>query len=189
MGVSLLTCLAVIVAPRLIPPTRLSVAAFPSHPTPLLDILVLSYPRPYDTSSSDSDSSILNTTLTSFVGLTAIPGISVSVFTHADADAHLAFAWAKTHFPEVEFYADRDAHPDATAGQHLHVAEALRWAGARSRQAEWVMLLEDDFPLCGVRGRDALARVMVELERGRMPEYLERRGAFVGTGGRCVVPT
>ncbi|KAJ7673667.1 hypothetical protein DFH06DRAFT_1266697 [Mycena polygramma] len=49
------------------------------------------------------------------------------------------------------------------------------------------MLLEDDFPLCGLRARDALARVMQELERGRTPDYLERRGAFVGTGGSGLI--
>ncbi|KAJ7215347.1 hypothetical protein GGX14DRAFT_533957 [Mycena pura] len=49
------------------------------------------------------------------------------------------------------------------------------------------MLLEDDFPLCGVWGRDSLARVMHELERGRHPDYLERRGAFVGTGGSGLI--
>ncbi|KAJ7760672.1 hypothetical protein DFH07DRAFT_740727 [Mycena maculata] len=49
------------------------------------------------------------------------------------------------------------------------------------------MLLEDDFPLCSARGRDYLARVMQELERGRSPEYLERRGAFVGTGGSGLI--
>ncbi|KAJ7760679.1 hypothetical protein DFH07DRAFT_918607 [Mycena maculata] len=49
------------------------------------------------------------------------------------------------------------------------------------------MLLEDDFPLCSVRGRDNLARVMQELERGRTPDYIERRGAFVGTGGSGLI--
>ncbi|KAJ7139228.1 hypothetical protein C8R44DRAFT_827923 [Mycena epipterygia] len=49
------------------------------------------------------------------------------------------------------------------------------------------MLLEDDFPLCGAQARDDLARVMQELERGRNPYYLERRGAFVGTGGSGLI--
>ncbi|KAJ6477925.1 hypothetical protein C8R47DRAFT_1020229 [Mycena vitilis] len=175
---SVLACLTAIVALQLRPPT-LYVVRFPSQPSPLLDILVLSYPRPGDI----PESSILNTTLMSFLPLTRVPGVSVSVFTHAET--HPSFAWAKAHFPEVEFYADKDQHPDADSGQHLHVAEALRWAS--TRQAEWVMLLEDDFPLCGLRGRDALARVMQKLERGRTPDYLERRGAFVGTGGSGLI--
>jgi hypothetical protein len=176
---SVLACLAVIVAPQVIPTTIPVVTKFPSSPNPLLDILVLSYPRPND----KPETSILSTTLTSFVPLTAIPGVSISVFTHTET--HPSFAWAKDHFEHVEFYTDTDSHSDAKSGQYLHVAEALRWA--RTHHAEWVMLMEDDFPLCGTRGRDSLARVMQELERGRTRYYLERRGAFVGTGGRFVV--
>ncbi|KAJ7492103.1 hypothetical protein FB451DRAFT_516703 [Mycena latifolia] len=174
----MLACLAAIVAPRLIP-TNLHAITFPSSPTPLLDILVLSYPRPNDS----PEASILSTTLMSFAPLTIIPGVTVSVFTHTED--HPSFAWAKAHFPQAEFHADTDNHADANPGQHLHVAEALRWAG--TRQAEWVMLMEDDFPLCGKRGRDGLARVMQELERGRKSEYLERRGAFIGTGGSGLI--
>ncbi|KAJ6555986.1 hypothetical protein B0H19DRAFT_1376917 [Mycena capillaripes] len=178
MAISVLTCLAAITVPRLIP-TTLYPVSFPSSPSPLLDILVLSYPRPND----NPESSILNTTLMSFIPLAIVPGITVSVFTHVED--HPSFAWAKDHFPEVEFYADTDQHPDSSSGQHLHVAEALRWAF--TQPAEWVMLLEDDFPLCGALGRDALARVMQELERGRHPDFLERRGAFIGTGGSGLI--
>ncbi|KAJ7130709.1 hypothetical protein C8R46DRAFT_1142187 [Mycena filopes] len=184
-----LACLAPIILPRLIPPPLYGVR-FPP-PTgannPFLDIIVLSYPRPHD----DPASPLLNTTLSSFLPLTIVPGLAVAVFTHASTaeNAHPAFAWAQARFPEVTFYADADAHPGAEGGQHLHVAEALRWA--KGRGAEWVMLVEDDFPLCGVRGRLDLARVMQRLERGRHtdadPEFLERRGAFVGTGGSGLI--
>ncbi|KAJ7040029.1 hypothetical protein C8F04DRAFT_1084493 [Mycena alexandri] len=176
-----LACLTVIIIPRLVPPPLYTVS-FPSHSGPLLHILVLSYPRPHD----NPESPILNTTLMSFLPLTVVPGITISVFTHAAVETHPSFEWAKARFPEVEFYADADQHPDASSGQHLHVAEALRWASS-TRQAEWVMLLEDDFPLCGVRGRLDLARVMQKLERGRRLDYLERRGAFVGTGGSGLI--
>ncbi|KAJ7159005.1 hypothetical protein C8R43DRAFT_994701 [Mycena crocata] len=189
---SMLACAALIVVPRLLPSPYTHSAVFPRSPGPrsLLDVLVVSYPRPHDNSASP----ILNTTLSSLLPLTAVPGIALAVFTHADPAAHPAFAWAQAHFPQVEFYADRDAHPEASAGQHLHVAEALRWASARVGGAEWVMLLEDDFPLCdygGSRGIDSLARVMQALEVGRHrdpdAEWLERRGAFVGTGGSGLI--
>ncbi|KAJ7767643.1 hypothetical protein B0H16DRAFT_334518 [Mycena metata] len=176
-----LACLAVIIIPRLGPPP-LYTGVFPSNSGPLLHILVVSYPRPHD----NPESPILNTTLMSFLPLTASPGIAISVFTHAAAGAHPSFEWAKARFPAVEFYADADHHPEASWGQHLHVAEALRWASS-TRQAEWVMLLEDDFPLCGPQARVDLARVMQELEGGRRLDYLERRGGFVGTGGSGLI--
>ncbi|KAJ7501095.1 hypothetical protein B0H11DRAFT_1993593 [Mycena galericulata] len=191
IALSMLACLGAITIPRLRPTPR-SVVAFPSDPTPLLDILVLSYPRPHD----NPVSTILNTTISSLLPLTLVPGITVSVFTHAQLDTHTAFVSARTYFAEIEaevaFHEDTDRHADAVAGQHLHVAEALRWASTRpthgaAERAEWVMLLEDDFPLCGTQGMEDLARVMQELERGRTTDYLERRGAFVGTGGSGLI--
>ncbi|KAJ7103010.1 hypothetical protein B0H15DRAFT_767427 [Mycena belliarum] len=176
-----LACLVAIAVPQLVP-APLHPVAFPATPSPLLDVLILSYPRPNDR----PEFSILGTTLASFVPLTKVPGVTVSVFTHT-AD-HPSFARAQAYFTQAVFHTDTDTHADAAAGQHLHVAEALRWAAARPAPTEWVMLVEDDFPLCGgAHGRESLARVMQALERGRTAAYLERRGAFVGTGGSGLI--
>ena len=56
--------------------------------------------------------------------------------------------------------------------------------------AEWILLVEDDFALCGSWGWEAIVRVMTELEVGRVDSGeggegpLEWLGGFVGTGGR-----
>ncbi|KAJ7641629.1 hypothetical protein FB45DRAFT_360255 [Roridomyces roridus] len=185
VAIRVLACLVVVVAPQWLPTPSAPAPTFPTFPNPLLDIVVLSYPRPHD----DPTSSLLNTTLASLIPLAAVPGIAISVFTHANINSHPSFLAAQSHFaPKVEFYADTDVHVDAAAGQYLHAGEALRWA-ADTRKAEWVMLLEDDFPLCGEKARRDLALVMQELERGRHggQEFLERRGAFIGTGGSGLI--
>jgi hypothetical protein len=76
---------------------------------------------------------------------------------------------------------------DSKAGQYLHLAEALRWAseGRKHEAAEWVLLVEDDFALCGEWGWMGVVGVMKKLEKGRRSEsVLDRLGGFVGTGGR-----
>ena len=174
--------------PRMIPPA-------PSG-GPLLEILILSFPRPND--DTPGSTTVLSQTISSYLPYVDNNSVSLSVFTHAKV--HPTFERAKQEFKDspVAFYADLDWHPDAIEGQYLHVAEAFRWAhkevraqgGSHPRQgrAEWVMLIEDDFPLCGEWGWRGIAGVMDILESGRTtPEHLGRRGGFVGTGGRCVL--
>jgi hypothetical protein len=95
---------------------------------------------------------------------------------------------------------DEDRHKGLREGQYLHLAEALRWAEGRASGsgkgrgdkgvAEWVLLVEDDFALCGKWGWEGIVRVMRELEKGRRvgvdgaADRLDRLGGFVGTGGR-----
>lgn len=127
------------------------------------------------------------------------------MFTHArdggEEREHRAFEHVKEYlrldilnahtYVHVNFHVDRDSHSSSSHGQYLHLAEALRWAGEKEEKekAEWVLLVEDDFALCGVWGWDGIVRVMRRLEEGRVhaddgEERLERLGGFVGTGGR-----
>lgn len=156
---------------------------------PFLEILLLSYPRSNDTPSSPDQNSILSQTIASYLPYVS-SSTALSVFTHANPFTHPSFTDAQQRFKDtpVTFYAAEDTHPDAYEGQYLHLAEAFRWIvekGAMS--AEWVMLVEDDFPICGEWGWQGVLRVMQELERGHhtpSPETTKMWGGFVGTGGR-----
>lgn len=197
--------------------------------TPLLEIVILSHPRPNDAaailaststpgptspgtgkppSANPPPTSILFTTISSYLPFLSSERespVRLSVFTHTTA--HPAFRQAQgwlslDSIPQhtnitIEFYTDADAHPEAQTGQYLHLAEALRWAhgavgnsGRAHTVAEWVMVVEDDFALCGKWGWGGIVAVMRELEAGRTvvdgKETLARCGGFVGTGGRCV---
>lgn len=182
--------LLVITIPRVLfsfssTPAPTFMPASPSPSSPLLEILVLTHPRPNVTAAT----TILTTTLDSYLPF-ANPNVALSVFTHSAT--HPAFAHARDKFSQssIQFYADTDSHPDATSGQYLHLAEAFRWITEKGPyQAEWTMLVEDDFPVCeGERGWDAVKRVMTVLENGRAEKSKlpDRRGGFVGTGGRYV---
>ncbi|KAG9310843.1 hypothetical protein JVU11DRAFT_8697 [Chiua virens] len=89
------------------------------------------------------------------------------------------------------FYADQDTHPDASQGQYLHLAEVFRWLVKRDgARAEWVMLVEDDFPVCGEWGWQGIVRVMHALKQGHdtpSPETTKVWGGFVGTGGSGLI--
>ncbi|KAF5383759.1 hypothetical protein D9615_003508 [Tricholomella constricta] len=157
----------------------------PSAGSPLLEVLILSFPRPNVSAST----AIMTSTINSF-----IPHLSsdvvLSVFTHSIS--HKAFDNVRTVFAStnVTFYVDTDSHPDSVSGQYLHIAEAFRWSTEQSVKAEWVMLVEDDFPICGgERGWDAVRRVMQILESTRSPstKALNRQGGFVGTGGSGLI--
>ncbi|KAG0694900.1 hypothetical protein DFH29DRAFT_957937 [Suillus ampliporus] len=151
----------------------------PPHGTqPFLDILILSYPRPGDTASPDS---LLSQTISSYLPYTDSTMV-LSVFTHATA--HVSFTHAKEHYAHmpITFYADTDMHADSYSDQHLHVAEAFRWASEKGpSRAEWIMLVEDDFPLCGEWGWRGILGVMIELQRDG------KYGGFVGTGGSGLI--
>ena len=156
-----------------------------------LEIVLLSYPRPNDTPSFPDQHSILSQTIASYLPYVS-SSTALSVFTHARSFTHPSFTDAQERFKDepVTFYADQDTHPDAYEGQHLHLAEAFRWVVEKGAMIpEWVMLVEDDFPICGEWGWQGLLRVMQELERGHntpSPETTKIWGGFVGTGGRCV---
>ncbi|RXW20613.1 hypothetical protein EST38_g5221 [Candolleomyces aberdarensis] len=161
----------------------------PSPPSPLLEILVLTYPR----SDLEANLKIMQTTIQSYLPLLG-NDTHLSIFTHATE--HRAFERLQQTFSDstITFFADNDTHPDAYEGHYLHLAEAFRWvSGPRPNlpQAEWVMLIEDDFPLCaGHVGRDALRRVLTILEASRpSPDspVPRRRGGFIGTGGSGLI--
>ncbi|KAG6866556.1 hypothetical protein C0991_002041 [Blastosporella zonata] len=156
----------------------------PAHSatSPLLEVLILSFPRP----DVEASSKIMATTINSYLPYIDF-NVTLSVFTHSTS--HTAFADVRKVFASanVTFYTDTDEHPDHWSGQYLHIAEAFRWVIERPTHAEWVMLVEDDFPICGGdRGWDALKKVMQVLE-ARSPGQrvtTKRQGGFIGTGGR-----
>ena len=196
----------------------------PHPPRPLLQVLILSHPRPGDVDflngtqygTTPVPESILFATINSYLPYlfpvspspqhpTPSPSVRLSIFTHTLP--HPSFTHARSWFrtqpagADVEFYVDQDTHSDSTNGQHLHLAEAFRWVSGKSTQgnkdkrmedgvAEWILLVEDDFALCGSWGWEAIVRVMTELEVGRVGSGeggegpLEWLGGFVGTGGR-----
>lgn len=173
-------------------PLSLQMPSSSKEGVPFLEILLLSYPRPNDTPSSSSDQpTILSQTIASY-----LPHVSsstaLSVFTHVRPSTHPSFMDAQQRFQDtpVTFYADQDTHPDAYENQYLHLAEAFRWVLERATPSpEWVMLVEDDFPICGEWGWQGVLRVMHELQQGHntpSPETTKIWGGFVGTGGRCV---
>ena len=163
-------------------PTIPSSVSLPPSPddSPLLDLLILSYPRP-----NTADTRILQNTISSYLPFLS-PNVRLSVFTHSAT--HPAFEQARDMFghKNVTFFADTESHTDLYQGQYLHIAEAFRWV--ESRNAHWVMLIEDDFPICDdVKGWNAVSRVMNLLESSRSDSKVpDRRGGFVGTGGRSV---
>jgi hypothetical protein len=187
----------------------------PSHQTtteptrPLLEILILSYPRPPSTEVSER---LLTATLDTFVPHTKKGWVGISVFTHSRDHAAMervrAAYSSKNYYHgldnpgdsssnqknasevevDVTFYVDEDDHPDDDQGHYLHLSEAFRWISQRSEAhhggrmgPEWIMLVEDDFPVCP-GGWGAIETVVNKLERSRRRGVV--RSGFVGTGGR-----
>jgi hypothetical protein len=173
------SCLAILipwlVVYHLISPSRLPL---PTTSEPLLDILMLSFPRPVPIETSIN---IINTTVQSFVPFLS-PAVTLSLFTHTPD--HEALRLVQTHTPQVSLHVDLDTHPDDIDGQYLHLAEAFRWILEDStKHGEWVMLVEDDFPICyGNKGWDVITTVVAKLEADRLEGNI--RSGFVGTGGR-----
>ncbi|KAF9261554.1 hypothetical protein L218DRAFT_1078572 [Marasmius fiardii PR-910] len=172
--------------------------------TNLLEIVVLSYPRPGNLTVAEE---IIATTMESFYPLLTFNhrdtrnegDIVLSVFTHAPD--HLAFEYVKSRTLDksVLFYLDEDDHsPDEyDIGQYLHLAEAFRWVASDPksesrrgrRRPEWIMIVEDDFPLCG-KGVDVLKRTLwlLEMDRKQSSEYQTgTKAAFIGTGGSGLI--
>jgi hypothetical protein len=172
-------CLAVLVPwlviYHLIPPTRIPLS---STQEPLLDILLLSFPRPVPIETSVQ---IIETTVNSFIPYLS-PAVTLSMFTHASD--HQALKTVHDRTPHTSLHVDLDTHPGDTDGHYLHLAEAFRWMMEdETKLGEWVMLVEDDFPVChGSRGWDVITTVVAELEKDRLGGNI--RSGFIGTGGR-----
>jgi hypothetical protein len=160
---------------HMISPTRLPLL---STEEPLLDILMLSFPRPVPIETSVN---IIETTASSFVPYLS-PAVTLSFFTHATD--HEALRIVHDRIPQTTLHVDTDSHPDDNNGHYLHLAEASRWIMEdKSKRGEWVMLLEDDFPIChGDRGWAVITTVMAQLEKDRAEGNI--RSGFIGTGGR-----
>lgn len=172
-------------------PTPVILPPIPTDGPVLLDILVLTYPRPPNT---DVSAQVLNTTITSYLPFLS-NDITLAVFTHA-AD-HPAFDRVRDSYilddgspssvganVHLTFYQDLDGHPKDQSGHFLHLAEAFRWA-EEQKGAEWIMLVEDDFPVCD-NGWRYIAQVVEQLESDRRQSGRIRYG-WVGTGGRYVL--
>jgi len=170
--IPILASLAVIIPFFYIPPTRLP---FPksSSLTPILNVLFLSFPRPQGVEISEQ---LLTTTLDSYTPHLS-KDLTLSVFTHSDS--HTALDRVQKLYPKINFFTDRDSHPEDVDGHYLHLAEAFRWA--EESPAEWTMLVEDDFPICP-GGWEVISTAMNMLESDRQKGII--RSAFIGTGGR-----
>lgn len=179
-------------------PTDVQLPPVPQDVAALMNILVLTYPRPPSTNVS---ARVLNETIASYIPFLS-DSITLSVFTHASD--HPAFDRIKDAYTSSEsdsvvlngtaktpagrymtFYQDLDSHPTEVSGHYLHLAEAFRW-GHEHQRGEWIMLVEDDFPVCwGALGWDYIAMILEQLERERTADGRIRYG-WVGTGGRYV---
>jgi len=139
---------------------------------------MLSFPRPV---AIEDSINIINTTVQSFVPFLS-PAVTLSLFTHAPD--HEALRLVQQHTPQVSLQVDTDTHPDDMDGQYLHLAEAFRWIlEDDTKHGEWVMLVEDDFPICyESKGWDVITTVVAKLETNRLEGNI--RSGFVGTGGR-----
>jgi len=138
---------------------------------------MLSFPRPVPIETSVN---IINTTVQSFVPFLS-PAVTLSLFTHSST--HEALRIVHEHTPQVSLHVDMDTHPDDVDGHYLYLAEAFRWIlEDHIKQGEWVMLVEDDFPVChGNKGWDVVATVVSTLEADRLEGRI--RSGFIGTGG------
>lgn len=178
--------------PMISRPARvITLPSTPFPPSPFLEILILSFPRV-------NSLNILNTTISSYLPYVN-NDVKLSAFT--GAPDHVAFQQLQAELKgkDITFYVDQEKHPEAIQGQHLHLAEAFKWVGEKGPYpTEWIMLIEDDFPLCGGDvGWEAIVHVMEILENGRPRDNSvpggkkggvpTRRGGFVGTGGRFVI--
>jgi hypothetical protein len=181
-------------------PTHLP--SIPPDVPALMDILVLTYPRP---PSTDISAQLLNTTIASYLPFLS-DEITLSVFTHAPD--HPAFDRIKEAYSMpfgrgsgdvsvindtvktdagryLTFYQDLDSHPSEISGHFLHLTEAFRFAAEHNR-GEWIMLVEDDFPVCwGELGWGYVMQILGQLEKERLEQDRIRYG-WVATGGRYV---
>jgi hypothetical protein len=160
----------------------------PPNAGPLLEILILSAPRP----DPSLGALMLKTTVGSFIPRLS-PSIHLTVFSHLSDRPNPAFDALKAEYAanatlsdRMSIYMDQDVHPTSYTGQFLHMSEAFRHLQDTSYhgQAEWVMLVEDDFPICGGQhGWNSILNVLNLLEESRKRDNLLKSG-FVGTGGR-----
>ncbi|KAK7451750.1 hypothetical protein VKT23_012429 [Stygiomarasmius scandens] len=202
---------------------------------PLLEVLILSYPRPVSEEKLLTVEDVLENTIQSYIPLLDSEDtgytnehVRISVFTQAKE--HPVFDRVRDRHnkmgSKVEFHNGwtTGANGDYEQGQYLHLAKAFEWVGSgstsdstvtvRKSQAEWILLAEDDFPLCDWHsyrqhadrekemklghfgsGIDILSRMMWILEGGRRAAIEENDGnkmvgtrtGFIGTGGSGLI--
>ncbi|KAH8096861.1 hypothetical protein BXZ70DRAFT_944846 [Cristinia sonorae] len=173
-------------------PPRLPLPSPPNPQAPLLEILILTFPRP---AGIEVSAQLLSTTIVSFVPYLAPKNVILSTFTHSPN--HEAFKQVQqvyTDRQDMFFHVDTDSHPNDTDGHYVHLAEAFRWVLEKdpSRRAEWIMLAEDDFPVCGgTEGWDVITTVVNMLETDRLSGVAigapNLRAGFIGTGGSGII--
>lgn len=162
---------------HLIPPPRLPL---PFGDRPLVDILMLSYPRPV---SVDVSIGIINSSITSYLPYLS-PAVSLSLFTHSTSHEALDHVIRSLDNKAIALHVDTDTHLTDHDNHYLHLAEAFRWVMEDVKhEGEWVMLVEDDFTVCGGdNGWSVITTVMNRLEADRQKGII--RSGFIGTGGR-----
>lgn len=162
----------------------------PSSSNPLLDIMILTYPRP----NTVAHAAIMKATIDTYLP-TLNDQIRLSVYTQAKEHRALEEVLKIIPNNNISHYVNQNTYIGAVDGHYLHLSEAFRWISERRPDhevAEWVMLVEDDFPLCaGDVGEDALRQVLTILEASRPTgdalALPRRRGGFIGTGGSGLI--
>ncbi|EKM48669.1 uncharacterized protein PHACADRAFT_214709, partial [Phanerochaete carnosa HHB-10118-sp] len=198
---------------------RRGAAATTSENLPLtldMHIIMLTYPRDRDLSSDYMIDSIQSY----FDGwrdanLPSSSNTTLTVYGHTSLDGHHR-AWdrAKTYFSatgsgslwrSAGIALDFVMHPPTNRppSHYAHLSDALHHA--YHFKHEWIMVVEDDFAVCGAWGMEGIVRVLLELGSSLIDSadadvlhrsgivddswkagekrHAQWRGAFVGTGG------
>lgn len=167
----------------------------PEYPF-LLTFLVISAPRPFN-------APLLNITLQSYVDVRPLsaddPFYSRTRYmVYSPMQDHPHFDQVQQHYEKQTWGANSIKTGELTfvkktfkvRNQHLHFADALEWA-AQDQQSAYVMIVEDDFPLCHGKWPE-VQRIMAEtwLPANTVSHQLDSNevcGVFVATGGRYVI--
>lgn len=102
------------------------------------------------------------------------------IYTHFSN--HSQYDLAKEHFSNTtkgQRYLKWVRDDGEVWNQRLHVSKALEFV-TETYQSTYYALMEDDFPVCGVREWHAIENVIYKAEKN-VPNHC---GVFVGTGGR-----
>lgn len=189
LGLALLTILIpYFIISIIIPPFRLPFPLSTSPDRPMLDMIILSYPRPVDILLGTR---IINQTISSFLPFISPNQITLSIFTHSTSHPALHQAQLDFSHSDISFYRGTDSHPGYSDNHYLHLSEVFRWAYEKDNKAEWIMLIEDDFPVCnGNDGWVVISTVMAMLESRRLGGMdigeIDIGSGMIGTGGRYV---
>lgn len=173
---------AIMSAHRRMAPTSIA----PIRPDQLMTVVLMTAPRP-------GDPDFLAQTLDSYLVNLDPASSSTRLIVYNHFSSHVAYDRALANRSDSALPIDWVRRPGAVdrLDQRLHVARALAHAVATT-DSRYVMLAEDDFPLCdpATQSWSKLLRGLHELDV-RMPDREDGEpghcGLFVGTGGSGLI--